>query len=257
MGSIYLIRNHRNGKCYVGQTIGDAAKDRIHKHLNGRGNQLIRHAIKKHGRDAFTFEILQDGVIPELLSIFEKEAIKAHNTVAPNGYNLTWGGEGCASSEETKRKISEAHKNSPRAIEHQKKLAETNKGRKRSEETKRKISEALKGKTKKPFSEEHCRKLSEANKGKPGIAYWKGKKLSPETRRKMSEVRKGRIFSKAHCRKISESKLSPERKEAYVFYRTLPSSMPIKEKRRHIRKLTGKSRTTVCRWVKQWENGKP
>lgn len=62
-------------------------------------------------------------------------------------------------SEETKRKISEAHK-----------------GRHRSEETKNRISEALKGRPGsnkgKKFSEEHKNKISESNKGKSKGKKW-------------------------------------------------------------------------------------
>lgn len=63
-----------------------------------------------------------------------------------------------------------------------------------SEDTRRKISEAHKGKH---LSDEHRRKISEGNKGKAG--YWegkvgpmKGKQHSDETRRKISEASKGK-----------------------------------------------------------------
>ena len=47
---------------YIGQTIHDAVKDRISRHLNGQsgGNRLVKRAIKKYGKDAFTYEILHD-----------------------------------------------------------------------------------------------------------------------------------------------------------------------------------------------------
>ena len=67
MGSIYKITNTVNGKAYIGQTIHDAEKTRIRDHLNGTGNgsRLVRRAINKYGKDAFTYEILYDGIIPE------------------------------------------------------------------------------------------------------------------------------------------------------------------------------------------------
>lgn len=95
--------------------------------------------------------------------------------------------KGKCHSEETKRKMSEAHK-----------------GRKLSEETKRKISEKKKGIC---LSEEHKRKISEARKGKQ--AWNKGKKglqkHSEETKKKLSEFFKGRYFSKETRMKISEA----------------------------------------------------
>ena len=48
----------------------------------------------------FTWDILHEGIIPELLDIYEIEAIAEFNTVTPNGYNLTFGGEGGTPSEE-------------------------------------------------------------------------------------------------------------------------------------------------------------
>ena len=76
-------------------------------------------------------------------------------------------------SDETKKKLSEAHKgqiawNKGQKLseEHKKKVSEANKGKHRSEEYKKKVSEAHKGKQ---CSEETKKKISEANKGK----HWK------------------------------------------------------------------------------------
>lgn len=79
-------------------------------------------------------------------------------------------------SEETKRKISEAHKGKP--------------GKPHSEETKRKISDTLKGKT---HSEEAKRKM-------------RGRHLSEETKRKLSEAHKGKTHSEETKRKMSEAR---------------------------------------------------
>lgn len=91
-------------------------------------------------------------------------------------------------TEETRRKISEAHKGLHLSEEHRRKISEANKGRIVTEETRRKISESQKGR---PLSKEHyrnvceankkvtegkCRKISEANKGRP--AWNKGKIIS-------------------------------------------------------------------------------
>ena len=111
-GVIYLIRNLINGKAYIGKTID--FKRRVRDHLMGHTKQCkaLNNAIKKYGVDAFTYEVLYEGIIPELLSDIERQAIREHNTKAPNGYNLTDGGDGLLNpSEETRRRMSEAHPN--------------------------------------------------------------------------------------------------------------------------------------------------
>ena len=195
MGSIYKITNTLNGKSYIGQTIYDAEKTRISRHLNGHGSVPIKRAIEKYGQDAFTYEILHDGIIPEFLDDLERGVIEKFNTMAPQGYNLTYGGGGGSPSEETRRKMSEAHKGKKLSEEHRRKISEAHKDKTFSEEHRRKLSEN--NPMKRP---EVRRKQSEAKKGK------KGKTLSEETRRKMSEARKGRTFSEETRRKISEAK---------------------------------------------------
>jgi hypothetical protein len=126
-------------------------------------------------------------------------------------HNRTYGGEGASGfihSEETKIKLSEAHKGEKNhnygknfSEEHRRKISEAHKGRTHSEESRRNMSEAHKGKT---FSEEHKRKISEVKKGENHYLY--GKTHSEETKIKMSKTRKGKTFSEEHKRKISEGK---------------------------------------------------
>jgi hypothetical protein len=72
-------------------------------------------------------------------------------------------------SEETRRKISEAHKGKIHSKEHRAKIKKATKGQTRSEEFKLKMSQALKGENNpmynKTHSEETKRKLSEAQSG--------------------------------------------------------------------------------------------
>ena len=86
------------------------------------------------------------------------------------------------------------------------------------------------------MSKEHKEKLSKFNKGK---------KLSPETRQKISEVQKGRG-------------MHPERETAEKFYFSLPESMPLSEKRKLFRKRFSEllSKTTICRWLREWSDTK-
>ena len=95
-------------------------------------------------------------------------------------------------SEEARRKMSEAHKGKSLSDEHKRKMSEARKGKTRSEETKRKIGEAKKGKK---HSEETKRKIGEAQKGKKRGPH------SEETKRKISESLKGKKHSEETKRK--------------------------------------------------------
>ena len=100
-------------------------------------------------------------------------------------HNKTDGGDGSSGwvpSEETRKKMSEAHKNPSEETRRKNSDAKKGKnnpnyGKTRSIESKRKQSEAMKGK---PLSEEHKGKMSEAHKGKT---------RSIESKRKQSENR--------------------------------------------------------------------
>ena len=220
MGYVYKITNTVNGKAYIGISVNEPEKRRIKDHLSGRGNRIIARAIKKYGKDAFTYEILEDNVFPELLPDLEVAYIAQFNTVVPHGYNLTYGGEGGGSpSAETRRKLSdlkgEKHPNFGKkfSVEHRRKISESKKGEKNpqfgkplSVEHRHKISEAQKGEKNHSFgkthSKEHRRKISEGLKGEKHPQF--GKPHSAETRQKISEGLKGKPLSVEHRRKISE-----------------------------------------------------
>ena len=272
MGSIYMIINTVNQKCYIGQTIHDAVKGRIDEHLNGKrdGSRLVKRAIAKYGKDAFAYEILHDGIIPELLDSYEIEAIAKYNTVAPSGYNLTFGGGGGSLSEESRRKISKAKKGKPLSEEHKRKISDANKGhppykgmlgKNHSYETRRKMSESQKGRE---FSVEHKRNLSESMKGR--TSWNKGKTPSKATRKKLSEANKGEnnpnYGKKPHNfgkkpsletrQKMSESHKHPCYNDAHDLFLSLPSDMPLKEKRlRLYGAFPEVRRGTICAWVRE------
>lgn len=176
MGVIYLRTNKVNGKKYVGQATDLKARQRRWKANCQYAGKAINAAKNKYGINAFDFEILKECEDDEL-NKWEMYFIKELNTKAPNGYNLTDGGEtiiGYTHTEETKRKIGEANKGKEPWI----------KGKHLSKETRNKLSELHKGEKNyfygKHLSEEHKKKLSEA---------LKGKKLSEETKKKMSDKR--------------------------------------------------------------------
>jgi group I intron endonuclease len=109
-GTIYILKNKINNKCYVGQTIQKINR-RIRSHFNVKIKSYISHATLKYGKDNFEIFIFKEIPI-NLLDYFEIELIKRLNTFAPYGYNIELGGyTHKIVSKETKIKISKNHAN--------------------------------------------------------------------------------------------------------------------------------------------------
>lgn len=151
---IYRITCGMNGKIYIGMTVR-RVKQRWSDHVseaNRKGTRMILHrAIRKHGRSAFTVDVLHTAHSLEEASHLEQVEIRAHASLGPAGYNSAHGGMGTPGfrkrhSEETKKKIGEG-----------------NRGRTYSTETRRLMSIAKKGK---PLSAEHCKNLGKAQTGR-------------------------------------------------------------------------------------------
>lgn len=202
MYKIYLITNLFNFKKYVGIT-KFSLEERFSQHIK-RGF-LLTEAIKKYGEQKFSIELIE--VVESAERAYELEIfyIKEYNTKAPNGYNLTDGGDGIFGwnitdeyREQCSFRTKDLHKNKKVGMygkkhtnETRKKMSESSKGNQNclgrvlSEETKFKISESNKGKkhtdeTRKKISENHHNVSGEKNP-----MY--GKKHSPETIEKIRQ----------------------------------------------------------------------
>ena len=84
---IYKITNKKSNKSYIGKE----EKNKINYYGSGI---YINRAIKKYGKDNFIKEILQECSSKDELNDAERFWIKKENTLVPNGYNLTLGGDG-------------------------------------------------------------------------------------------------------------------------------------------------------------------
>lgn len=99
---IYLLRNTVNGKCYVGQSI--KLRSRLLHHINNlehcRYDAPIYRALSKYGLEAFELKILKswhnalDKRTKYHMDTYEKQYIEEYNSLVPNGYNQTIGGDG-------------------------------------------------------------------------------------------------------------------------------------------------------------------
>lgn len=87
---IYYITNLINGKQYVGQTT-QTLKVRFAEHCR-KDKGYIGHAIQKYGKENFSIELLDTA--QNINELNEKEIywIARLNTIAPQGYNLCYGG---------------------------------------------------------------------------------------------------------------------------------------------------------------------
>jgi group I intron endonuclease len=114
MGYIYKITNTVNKKCYIGVTTGANPNERWRNHKSAiRANigcPFLQTAFKKHGEDAFKFEVLIICFDEDVFK-FENDYIVKYNSMIPNGYNAAEGGKigmsflGKTHTEETKKII--------------------------------------------------------------------------------------------------------------------------------------------------------
>jgi hypothetical protein len=108
-GNIYKITNIKNNKIYIGQAVSHRLnknkyrpfgyigrfKDHISEAINNTKKKqctYLNNAIRKYGKESFKTELLIE-CPKESLDNNEIEQIKKHNSLYPNGYNLTNGGK--------------------------------------------------------------------------------------------------------------------------------------------------------------------
>ena len=217
-------------KVYIGQSRNIQNRVQSYKRLDCKNQSILYKSLKKHGWEAHTFEIIEECEF-EQLNIRERYWQDFYDVIGKNGLNCVLTKTDKLPqkmSEETKKKIGNAHKGEknhmygrkgelhpnfgkPMSDEQKEKLrgerpyaqGENNYfyGKKHSEETKKKLSELAKGR--KP-SEETLLKRSIAMSGENNHFY--GKNLSEEHKQKLSEAHKGKVISDTTKQKLSEIK---------------------------------------------------
>ena len=119
---IYKIYFPTTDKCYIGQTIN--IERRMHQHIESES--YVGRAMRKY--NDWKILILHTVKTSDAANLVEIEEIRNHNSVSPNGYNLTHGGEG-----------SDGHKGHVHSEETKAKIGASSKGRVHSEETKARL----------------------------------------------------------------------------------------------------------------------
>jgi group I intron endonuclease len=122
MGEIYKLTCIPSNKNYIGKVFsfrpdgrkrGSSSRWSDHKsealRLNAPKNTCtyLNNAIRKYGPENFKLEIVHITADESELPKLEQEYIQMYNSLVPNGYNLTKGGEGCRASDELKKILSE------------------------------------------------------------------------------------------------------------------------------------------------------
>lgn len=150
MITIYKATCVVNNKSYIGIDSYWPHRKSDHKRnaLIYQQKFIFYNAIRKYGWDNFSWEVLfqcSDEQYNYALSVMEPHFIAEYTTLAPNGYNMTLGGDGVRGykmSDDRKAQISEQMKK-----------------QQRTEESNNKRSATLTGIKRKPFTKEHKSKL--------------------------------------------------------------------------------------------------
>lgn len=107
LAGIYVITHRATGKRYVGQSVNIRSRWTAHRHSDG--DTRLARAIRRHGPDAFAFEIVEL-CTPEELNDREAFYVWAFDCLSPKGYNLqSGGGQGQVATEEVRAKIRDAN----------------------------------------------------------------------------------------------------------------------------------------------------
>lgn len=154
---IYKATNNETNKAYIGLTENLSVRQ-YHHYRNARlGSDLYFHrSIRKHGEEAFTWEIIAECNSREEADDYEIKMISVHKTFGKLGYNSTTGGtHGYKLDTITRRKQSESLMGRSwediygieGATKRRKEQSKLYKGVPKSAAQKRKISKTLKGKS--------------------------------------------------------------------------------------------------------------
>lgn len=94
---IYRILNKITNKSYVGKSVNYTNRFKKHKlYAKNKINRRLYDSMNHHGVDNFELILLEDlgNVTKQLANEREKYWILTLNTLVPNGYNMTIGGDG-------------------------------------------------------------------------------------------------------------------------------------------------------------------
>jgi group I intron endonuclease len=236
MHYLYKILCTINQKVYIGQTI-DISK-RWSQHRNEARKEepsmIINRAMKKHGIENFTFEIIATTLNQENANNIETELVKQYEShiSTGKGYNVSLGGFNAPKTEEWKKAVRESWDSHSQEEKEtiRKKMSESAKqriidypntnpvnygftGSDLTEESRKRMSESKKGckgpNKGKKFSEEWRANLvsNHASKKEGFISPNKGKPVSKEQKQQISNTLTGYKHTQEAKANMSKSKI--------------------------------------------------
>jgi hypothetical protein len=198
----YLIKHRPTGKVYYGYRSANRVEpaEDLWKHYF-TSSLGVQQLIEETGADSFDVEIRRIFETKEQASAWETRVLRRCRVLEDD----RWLNQNIAGyivpTQESRKKISEAHKDKPKSEEHKQNLSKSQKGRpkvnsKNQTPEYRELMSKLKsgagnGRYGKEVSEETRRRISEAKKGKQ-IAHNKGIPMSEEQKQKLREQMVGR-----------------------------------------------------------------
>jgi group I intron endonuclease len=174
-GIIYKVINKINGKIYIGQTIRKLRRRKNNHYADARRqayNSVFHNSLMKYDEDTFKWEIIENCDSKEELDEMEFHYIKQFNTLRPNGYNLTLGGDGMVGFKFT--------------MEQRRRMSDIAMGRKMTEAARLKLIK------------NHADFSGKKNPMYGVTSPMKDKKHTQVTKDKISKKLKGRSLTKAH-----------------------------------------------------------
>jgi group I intron endonuclease len=167
--SVYKIINRLSGKSYIGITkLSPRERFKVHtwKALGDRPRRGIATAIRKYGVENFVVVTLYRRLSFPDACLTERALIVSHKTLAPNGYNLTSGGDsmpGHEVSAESRARMSASHKGKRNSRESIEKQAQQLRTSEKAIAQRALLHESMRGK---PKTAEHVEKVRVALTGR-------------------------------------------------------------------------------------------
>lgn len=207
--AVYLL-TFPNEKRYVGKTAKKLSRRWWeHRRAARLGSQFpVHRALRKYGPENVRVDVLYDG---RLLDLLEQKCIRVFQTKAPNGYNLTDGGDGVHGLPLASRMRMGGMRGKRHTDETRAKISSSSMGRVVSFETRRKISERLKGRG---LSMAHCLKLSECHKGVKQSAQAVANRVA--SCKRVWALRGGRRCSEKERRRLSQAQIGKKQPASVI-----------------------------------------